>query len=197
MIADGRPPNRPAASLSRLCPAGPGEVTPCAPAGSATATPGPLTSAVVTISAPAHPVDVLLLLTDADRVLLALREGTGYADGQWNLPSGKLEHGEHALGAVIRETREEIGVDLDPAEPRMAVTVHHRNAAGRARVGLAFTVAYDPIRHREPINAEPHKCARIEWFPTDRLPSNTYPYTAACVRAFREGRPFTLSGWGT
>jgi hypothetical protein len=27
------------------------------------------------------------------------------------------------------------------------------------------------------------------------LPSNTYPYTAACVRAFRDGVPFVLSGW--
>jgi len=26
-----------------------------------------------------HPVDVLLVLTDDDRVLLALRQGTGYA----------------------------------------------------------------------------------------------------------------------
>jgi hypothetical protein len=29
--------------------------------------------------APTHPVDVLLILTDGDRVLLALRDGTGYA----------------------------------------------------------------------------------------------------------------------
>ena len=53
-------------------------------------------------TAPRHPVDVFLLLTDVDRVLLALRSGTGYADGQWNLPSGKLEFGEDAISAVIR-----------------------------------------------------------------------------------------------
>jgi 8-oxo-dGTP diphosphatase len=144
---------------------------------------------------PLHPVDVLLLLTDGEHVLLALREGTGYADGQWNLPSGKLEHGEDAVSAVIREAREEIGVQLDSGEPRMVATVHHRNTAGHARVGLVFTVAYDVARHGEPVNAEPHKCAKIEWFPADIPPSNTYPYTAACVRAFRESQPFALSGW--
>jgi 8-oxo-dGTP diphosphatase len=154
-----------------------------------------LASALVTIPVPMHPVDVLLLLTEGEHVLLALREGTGYADGQWNLPSGKLEHGEDAVSAVIREAREEIGVRLDPGEPRMVATVHHRNTAGFARVGLVFTVAYDPARHREPINAEPHKCAKIEWFPADMPPSNTYPYTAECVRAFRDGQPFALSGW--
>ncbi|GGM55002.1 hypothetical protein GCM10011608_44930 [Micromonospora sonchi] len=138
---------------------------------------------------------MLLLLTHADYILLALREGTGYADGQWNLPSGKLEHGEHAITAIVRETREEIGVCLDPSEPLMVTTVHHRNSGGLARIGLAFAVAFDPILHGEPVNAEPHKCAQIEWFPADLLPSNTYPYTAACVRAFRDRAPFALSGW--
>ena len=146
-------------------------------------------------AAPLHPVDVLLILTDADRVLLALRDGTGYADGNWNVPSGKLEFGEDAVSAVIREAREEIGVSLDPSEPRMVATVHHRNTAGLARVGLVFAAAYDPASHGEPVNAEPHKCAKIEWFPVDMLPPDTYPYTAACVRAFRDGQPLALSGW--
>ncbi|HEX5201644.1 MAG TPA: hypothetical protein VFW27_17085 [Actinoplanes sp.] len=34
------------------------------------------------------PVDVFLVLTDGDRVLMGLRRNTGFADGQWNLPSG-------------------------------------------------------------------------------------------------------------
>jgi 8-oxo-dGTP pyrophosphatase MutT (NUDIX family) len=147
------------------------------------------------VTAPTHPVDVLLLLTHADHVLLALREGTGYADGQWNLPSGKLELAEDAISGVVREAREEIGVRLDPAEPRMVAVAHHRNPAGLARVGLVFAVVFDPARHGQPVNAEPHKCAKIGWFPADMLPSNTYPYTGACVRAFRDGARFALSGW--
>jgi ADP-ribose pyrophosphatase YjhB (NUDIX family) len=146
-------------------------------------------------AAPTHPVDVLLILTHTDHVLLALREGTGYADGQWNLPSGKLEHDEDAITGIVRETREEIGVQLNPGEPRMVTTVHHRNTAGLTRIGLVFSVAFDPARHGDPVNAEPHKCAKIEWFPVDMLPSNTYPYTTTCVRAFRDGTPFSLSGW--
>lgn len=148
------------------------------------------------MTAPAlHPVDVLLILTNADHVLLALRQGTGYADGQWNLPSGKLETGEDAITAIIRETREEIGVHLAPHEPRLTATVHHRNTAGLGRVGLVFTTAYTPQRHHEPVNAEPHKCAKIEWFPSDQLPANTYPYTRAAVTAYRDRDPFRLSGW--
>ena len=55
-------------------------------------------------------VDVMLILVDGSRILLALREGTGYADGLWNLPSGKLEAGEDVVAAVIREAREEVGL---------------------------------------------------------------------------------------
>jgi 8-oxo-dGTP pyrophosphatase MutT (NUDIX family) len=146
-------------------------------------------------AAPTHPVDVLLILTDGDQVLLALRDGTGYADGQWNLPSGKLEIGEDAVSGLIRETREEIGICLAHDAPRLVATVHHRNTSGHARVGLVFAARHDPTRYGQPVNAEPHKCAKIAWFPSDRLPPNTYPYTAASVAAYRKGEPLRLSGW--
>ena len=138
---------------------------------------------------------MLLLLTDGQRVLLALREGTGYADGQWNLPSGKLEHGEDAVSAVIREAREEIGVRLDQGEPRMVATVHHRNTAGFARVGLVFTVAYEPDRHGEPVNAEPHKCSEIAWHDLDGLPGDVVSYIRTGLDAHDHGTTFSLDGW--
>ena len=142
-----------------------------------------------------HPVDVLLLLTDGHRVLLARRSGTGYADGQWNLPSGKLEHGEDALSAMIREASEEIDIRLQPQDLRLATVVHHHAAEQMPRVGIAFTAAFDPARHGEPVNAEPHKCSEIAWFAGAELPADTYPYTSDCVRAFLLGQPFVLSGW--
>lgn len=146
-------------------------------------------------SVPTHPVDVILILTAADHVLLALREGTGYADGMWNLPSGKLETGEDVVSAIIREAREEIGVTIDPDEPQMVTTVHHRNAVGLARIGLVFTVEHNTLRHGEAANTEPHKCAKIEWFPVDMLPSNTYVYTAAAIAGCRDGTRLRLTGW--
>lgn len=145
--------------------------------------------------APVHPVDVFLLLTRPGQVLLALRRGTGYADGQWNLPSGKLEIGEDALSAMIREAREEIGIRLRPDRLRLVATVHHYNTATHARIGLAFAAAFDPGQHGEPVNAEPHKCAAIEWFPITALPANTTSYTIACVRAYLDGTVFRLSDW--
>ncbi|MEV0898212.1 NUDIX domain-containing protein [Actinoplanes sp. NPDC049802] len=147
------------------------------------------------MTVPTHPVDVLLLLADGDRVLLGLRDGTGYADGCWVLPSGKLEIGEDVVTAVVRETAEEVGIRLTVEEVRLAATVHHRSVAGQGRIGLVFAVEYEPALHGEPVNAEPHKCAQIAWFPADRLPASTYPSTAAGVAAWRDGEPLRLSGW--
>jgi len=139
-------------------------------------------------------VDVLLLLVRDDHVLLAQRDGTGYADGQWNLPSGKLESGEDLISALIRETREEIGLDLDRDTLRMVNAVHNLNPEGHARIGFVFTT---DTWTGEPYNAEPHKCAKIAWYPLDMLPHATVPYTAACVDLYRRGEVFGLNGWPT
>jgi len=137
-------------------------------------------------------IDVLLLLVREDHVLLALRENTGYADGQWNLPSGKLEDSEHILDALVRETREEIALDIDPSQARMAVALHNRNPEGQGRVGFFFEVTR---WCGEPTNNEPHKCAKLAWYPLDMLPTNTVPYTAAGIAHYLDDQPFGLNGW--
>jgi 8-oxo-dGTP diphosphatase len=145
--------------------------------------------------APTHPVDVFLLLIDGDQILLALREGTGYRDGWWNVPSGKLEYQEDALAGVRREAFEEIGVQFAGDEPRFAGVVHHRNPEGQGRIAVVFTAAFDARRHGEPVNREPHKCAGLRWTAINDLPANTVPYTVASIAAWRNGSGLQISGW--
>ena len=45
------------------------------------------------------------------RVLLAMKK-RGFGVGYWNGPGGKIEAGETALEACIRETKEEVGIDV-------------------------------------------------------------------------------------
>ncbi|MGE0769487.1 MAG: 8-oxo-dGTP diphosphatase MutT [Hyphomicrobiaceae bacterium] len=64
-------------------------------------------------------LDILLVvacaLVDADgRVLLARRpEGRPLA-GLWEFPGGKVEPGETPEAALIRELREELGIEINP-----------------------------------------------------------------------------------
>ncbi|MFC0550221.1 NUDIX domain-containing protein [Planotetraspora thailandica] len=137
-------------------------------------------------------VDVhLLLFDDAGRVLLGRRQGTGYADGEWQImPSGHLEEGESVIEATAREAREELGVEVSGLT--VAHVMHHRNPGGTARIGM-FLVA--ETVHGTPVNAEPHKCAELGWFPVDDLPSATVPYARAGVEAVRDAPGFSLHGW--
>ncbi|WP_232291815.1 NUDIX domain-containing protein [Frankia sp. QA3] len=137
-------------------------------------------------------MDVFLLLVRDDQVLLALRAGTGFADGWWNLPSGKLEQDEDAASALVREAREETGLVLDRARLTLTATVHSRNHRGIARLGLFFRPASWP---GEPVNAEPHKCAGIAWFPLGALPARTYASSRTGIELFRRGENFAAVGW--
>ncbi|MFI6071727.1 NUDIX domain-containing protein [Actinoplanes sp. NPDC051343] len=149
----------------------------------------------MTAAPPVHPVDVFLVLHDGPSLLLALRQNTGYHDGRWNLPSGKLEHGEDAVSGMIREAREELGIRLPPSALRLVTTVHHRAAIDHGRIGLVFAAASDPSSQGSPVNAEPQKCGGIDWFPAGALPAPMSSYSADCIEAYRSGSTFTLSGW--
>jgi 8-oxo-dGTP diphosphatase len=70
--------------------------------------------------------------------------------------------------------------------------VHHRNPQGQARIGFFFTAAR---WQGEPVNREPHKCARLYWADPARPPANTVPYTAAALAAITHGGSFSLDGW--
>lgn len=141
------------------------------------------------------PVDVFLILTRGNDVLLALRKDTGYADGLWNFPSGKLEAGEPVTSAMCREADEEIGLEVKPDDLAPPAVLHHRPREGAGRLGLFFALELDTARHGEPVNAEPHKCAAIRWFPARRLPAHTVPYTRAGHRLWRSGLTFGTDGW--
>jgi len=140
-------------------------------------------------------LDVFLLLTRQDHVLLALRQGTGFADGLWNVPSGKAESGESAVAAVIREAREEIGIRLSEHEITFAATVHCHNSDTDIRVGLFFQAAAKDSPLHVPYNAEPHKCAKIAWYPMTMLPATTMPYSALGVALYQRNTYFGTTGW--
>ena len=72
---------------------------------------------------------VAVALVDADgRVLLAQRPEGKQLAGLWEFPGGKVEPGERPEETLIRELREEIGIEvkeacLAPAEPSRATPI--------------------------------------------------------------------------
>ncbi|NVN91315.1 MAG: NUDIX hydrolase [Desulfuromonadales bacterium] len=56
---------------------------------------------------------VVILITDEVRVLIGKRGASSFASGLWCLPGGFVEFEEDYLGAAIRETREETGLEVE------------------------------------------------------------------------------------
>ncbi|MER5311287.1 NUDIX domain-containing protein [Streptomyces sp. NPDC002773] len=135
-----------------------------------------------------EPVDVHLIAVREGRngpeVLLSRRAGAVYAAGLWHAPSGHLDPGENVVVALVRETREETGVLVDPDDVRAAVTVHHRSPGGGTRVGFFFEVR----RWKgTPQIMEPEVCDAMGWFPFDALPEPMVAYCRAGLDAYRAG----------
>jgi 8-oxo-dGTP diphosphatase len=56
------------------------------------------------------------IIIDNDRIL-ACQRGHGELAGGWEFPGGKLEPGETAAEACVRELREELGVEVADLQP--------------------------------------------------------------------------------
>lgn len=138
----------------------------------------------------AFPATVHLLLLEHNRILLLRRFQTGYADGQYSLPAGHLEGGETVIAAAVREAREEIGVELDPAELSFSSVMHRREGDER----VDFFVHARSWSGR-PINAEPDKCDELRWADLEALPENTVPYVRKAIRNHLQGVNFDEFGW--
>ncbi|AKN69210.1 DNA mismatch repair protein MutT [Streptomyces sp. PBH53] len=53
-------------------------------------------------------------LLDDGRLLAARRSAPADLAGRWELPGGKVEAGEQPEDALVRELREELGIDAEP-----------------------------------------------------------------------------------
>jgi len=131
----------------------------------------------------------LFLIRDG-KILLARRFNTGYEDGNYSLPAGHHDGSESITYAMARETLEEIGIRINPSDLKMAHVMHKKQAD--ERIDFFFTT---DKWLGEPVNAEPHKCDDLNWFPLDSLPKNTIPYVRTALANYLKGTYFSEFGW--
>lgn len=64
-----------------------------------------------------------VLVDGAGRILIAQRPPGKHLAGCWEFPGGKLEPGESAVAALVRELDEELGISADPASFEALINV--------------------------------------------------------------------------
>jgi 8-oxo-dGTP diphosphatase len=108
------------------------------------------------------------------RVLVAQRAGGPY-DGCWEFPGGKVEPGESDLSGLVREIREELGVDVVPQSflgevPLDGVVAGGEPGTSTLRVWWARLAGGTPVarEHAELRWVTSDELDALDWIPADR-----------------------------
>lgn len=115
---------------------------------------------------------VYAILEKENKLLLMLRQNTGYRDGFYTLPSGHVEKNETPTQAVIRELEEEVGIKEDAKNFKYCFTLFRKSELDEERVDHFFVVTTE----KEPTNMESDKCKEIIWAEKSSLPENFFDY---------------------
>jgi NADH pyrophosphatase NudC (nudix superfamily) len=90
-----------------------------------------------------HPVSVVVAILELNAEVVVLVRNKGWPEGFFGLVSGFLESGETAEGAILREVKEELGLDARIAEfvglypffePNQIIFVYHVTSHGELHV---------------------------------------------------------------
>jgi 8-oxo-dGTP diphosphatase len=120
-----------------------------------------------------------LIVDDANRVLLMLRNKAPEAN-HWSIAGGRVEFMEPLERAIVREVKEELGVDV-VVEELLCVTNHILADECVHWVAPAFLVR---VIEGKITNREPSTTQQIQFFPLDALPSNLSLTARNAIRAY-------------
>ena len=120
------------------------------------------------------------LAVRGDDVLLVRISGRGFHTGSWTLPGGGVDHGEAPRTAVVREMREECGIDCTVGD---LVAVHDDHFSGTAPSGryedfhsVALVFAVTLADGAEPRLAEVDGTTdAVAWVPRADIESGALP----------------------
>jgi ADP-ribose pyrophosphatase YjhB (NUDIX family) len=136
-------------------------------------------------------VDVhLLLLSDGD-LLLGRRANTGYGDGAYEPPSGRLAERETLVEAAVRVAAAQVGLEVDPARVSLAHVLH--DVSGQGRMAFFLTAdgwSGDPGTAPENPSGT-RSYSDFGWFPLGELPANMIDRARVAVRNYAAGARFS------
>lgn len=131
---------------------------------------------------------VYLFLEKDNKYLVTRRCNTGYEDGNYQVPTGHVEDQELPTEAIIREAKEEIGVDLKAEDLEFVhLSYRPRHDETDNRVDIFFKASQ---WNGEIINAEPEKCDDMQWVDLDNLPKNMTAHVRKAFEGMQHGITF-------
>lgn len=141
------------------------------------------------------PASYLVLIKDG-KVLLSRRFNTGYMDGNYSLPAGHVDKGETFTHCIIRESKEEIGIDLSPEDLKVSHLMHRFSGAQWGDLGYRIDVFFTSDKWQgDIVNKEPDKCDDLSWHNLNNLPNNIIPYIRQALEGINKKIFYSELGW--
>lgn len=105
-----------------------------------------------------------VIINNQDKLLMIQRKGA-HGAGTWSVPGGWIEHGEWAQDAAIRETYEEVGIEVLPIFTLGHTEDIHPEGIHDICLWVLMESEWDGI----PSIMEPDKVAAIEWWTLEEV----------------------------
>ncbi|MDD9911996.1 MAG: NUDIX domain-containing protein [Alphaproteobacteria bacterium] len=137
--------------------------------------------------APTSYVAVFAFLEKDGKFLSMRRSNTGYMDGHLTLPSGHVEVNETPNEAVIREVKEEVGIDLALEKIQHCHAQHYLRFGDRIYTNHYYWAKCDG----EPFNAEPEKCSELVWQDIDQDSPDILKQVKLAFRSIKEKKHYS------
>lgn len=129
---------------------------------------------------PNLPKVILAIVVVKDgKVLMGKRKGPNPGDGMYGTPGGHLECGESIAGCVLRELKEETGLDVQHI--RFLSITNVLAFLPKHYVAISVTVDW---KSGEPILREPDLCEAWEWVDPKNPPTPMTPATETSLEAY-------------
>ncbi len=117
------------------------------------------------------PAVYVIFKNEIGEILFLRRANTNYQDGKLSLVAGHVEENEDFKIAAIRETKEEVGVDI-LEENLKFVHMQLRNAIDGEKIDVFFEINN---WEGEIKNCEPEKCSELIWSTKEKQKDELIP----------------------
>ena len=132
----------------------------------------------------------LIIRNENKEILLQRRQGTKLYPGFLALPAGHIDQGENAYDAVIREAKEELGIEISINNIIDTFVVNRRNKS----LLPYYDVYFEINNYRGEIKIrEPEKCSELIWCDINALPEDMIDFEIEAIKNNQNGIKFSVT----
>lgn len=134
-----------------------------------------------------------LILKKGDKILLTRRsQNNKIWSSHWHCVTGGIEAGESPREAIIREAKEEVGLDINDVNLETTVFLIENDYFDQLKKFHALELFFvsNMTDGQEPINLEPSKQDSISWFDPYELPEPMIPGVAFGIKSYFENQRY-------